>query len=145
MYCSIFNISILVPYAWDETTLTEKLCVQLKNGSESRQFDLGAFGSQGKVYYESYFYIVATETNDQSENQKSLVLDVPQGKAVILTRKVSLWTNGLDNGYNRSNGNEDNPFLMINNHYLESWKKDSTLANDIRGKFSTCCLFLSFN
>ena len=87
-----------MPYAWDEATLPEKLYVQIKGGSEARQFDLNTFGHQGKVYYESFFYIVAVQstTIDQSDLPESqreaeLVLDVPQGTAVILTKKVILY------------------------------------------------------
>ena len=87
-----------MPYAWDEATLPERLYVQIKGGSEARQFDLNTFGHQGKVYYESFFYIVAmqstaTDQSDLPESQRGveLVLDVPQGTAVILTRKVILY------------------------------------------------------
>lgn len=86
---------ILVPYAWDEVTLPERLCLHIKDVSEPRPFELSSFGPQGKLYYESYFYIVAMDTKtDQSHLPEShrlegeLVLDVPQGRAVILTRKV---------------------------------------------------------
>ena len=77
---------IEVPYSWDDITLPEKLCIHISGISEPRQFDLNNFGPQGKVYYESYFYIVAMETGTQINEE--LVLDVPQGKAVILTKKV---------------------------------------------------------
>ena len=45
------------------------------------------------MYYESYFYIVATGTATRRSEmgvviEEELVLDVPQGKAVILTKKV---------------------------------------------------------
>lgn len=65
----------------------------MKTSSEPRYFDLETVGSKGKVYYESYFYIVATGTaTRRSEKgvviEEELVLDVPQGKAVILTKKV---------------------------------------------------------
>lgn len=82
----------LVPYSWDDVTLPEKLCVHVKTGSESRCFDMETVGSKGKVYYESYFYIVAMETRQSLSGAGSLteplVLDVPQGKAVLLNRKV---------------------------------------------------------
>lgn len=84
-----------VPYSWDEVTFPERLCIHIKGVSEPRQFNLSTFGPQGKVYYESYFYIVAVGTKtDQSHLPESqqingeLVLDVPQGRAVLLTRKV---------------------------------------------------------
>lgn len=50
-----------VPYSWDEHMLPECLCVEVKGGEELR-FDLETFGPKGKVYYESYFYIVACAT-----------------------------------------------------------------------------------
>uniref|UniRef100_A0A1X7TNH4 Vacuolar protein sorting-associated protein 13 VPS13 adaptor binding domain-containing protein n=1 Tax=Amphimedon queenslandica TaxID=400682 RepID=A0A1X7TNH4_AMPQE len=91
---TVLNPGQSVPYAWDEVTLPEKLCLHIKDVSEPRPFDLSSFGPQGKVYYESYFYIVAMDTKtDQSHLPEShrlegeLVLDVPQGRAVLLTRK----------------------------------------------------------
>ena len=51
-----------VPYAWDEPTFHKKLCVQVKGSREVKEFDLNFFGPQGKLYYESYFYIAALET-----------------------------------------------------------------------------------
>ena len=51
-----------MPYAWDEPTLPERLCLQAKGSREVKEFDLGKFGPQGKLYYESYFYITATAT-----------------------------------------------------------------------------------
>lgn len=100
MYVFVHCIYVhVVPYSWDEVTLPEVLCLHVKEVSEPRPFDLSNFGPQGKVYYENYFYIVAMETKtDQShlpESQRlegELVLDVPQGRAVILTRKVSGWS-----------------------------------------------------
>ena len=67
-----------------------------------KEFDLNSFSDQGKVYYESYFYIVATTTTTSSggtKEQEEFVLDVPQGTAVILTKKVTdthtLYTNTI--------------------------------------------------
>ena len=72
--------------------MAEKLCVHVKTGIEPRCFDFESVGSKGKVYYESYFYIVAMGTREtfgiESISEEDLVLDVPQGKAVILTKKV---------------------------------------------------------
>lgn len=50
-----------VPYSWDEHTLPESLCVSVKGGSELKM-GLEKFGPKGKVYYESYFYILAYST-----------------------------------------------------------------------------------
>ena len=94
-FCSFYNVCVhihVVPYAWDDTTLKEKLCLRVKAGSEPRCFDLESFGTKGKVYYESYFYIVAMGTRKELPvgvvDRDEFVLDVPQGKAVILSRKV---------------------------------------------------------
>ncbi len=71
--------------------MAEKLCVHVKTGLEPRCFDFESVGSKGKVYYESYFYIVAMGTKRmESGTEEDLVLDVPQGKAVIITNKVIL-------------------------------------------------------
>ena len=83
----------VVPYAWDEPTCPEKLSLVVKGGRESRQFDLRSFGPQGKLYYESYFCLVIKkeEQVDLTRRQSGVVefaLDVPQGRAVILTKKV---------------------------------------------------------
>lgn len=50
-----------VPYSWDEHTLPEVLCVGVRGG-EVLKVGLERFGPKGKVYYESYFYIVAYST-----------------------------------------------------------------------------------
>jgi vacuolar protein sorting-associated protein 13D len=50
-----------VPYSWDEHTLPEQLCVSVKGGKELK-VDLEEFGPKGKVFYESYFYIMAYST-----------------------------------------------------------------------------------
>lgn len=65
------------------------LCVSVK-GSEVKEYDLNTFCEQDKLHYESYFYIVAMPTNTEVGTPKGeeFVLDVPQGRAVILTRKV---------------------------------------------------------
>lgn len=90
---TLFSLTIppLVPYAWDEPTSPELLCLQVKGVSEEKQFDLNLFTDQGKVYYESYFHIVAAPTSERGclKGREEYVLDVPQGKAVILTNKVS--------------------------------------------------------
>lgn len=102
-------LSSAVPYAWDEPTLPERLCVLVKGGNEPRQFDLDSFGPQGKVYYESYFCMVIKEEGENDSPQRQLAkvefaLDVPQGKAVILTKKVcpckALPMDSLDTGLN---------------------------------------------
>ena len=51
-----------VPYAWDEATYPQKLCLQVKGSQETHEFDLDKFGLQAKLYYESYFYIAADST-----------------------------------------------------------------------------------
>ena len=51
-----------IPYAWDEPTLPKKLCVHVKGSRESQELDFKMFGSRGKLYYESYFYIMAADT-----------------------------------------------------------------------------------
>lgn len=51
-----------IPYAWDEQTLPKKLCVHVKGSRESQELDFETFGSRGKLYYESYFYITAADT-----------------------------------------------------------------------------------
>lgn len=56
-----------VPYAWDEHTLPECMCVGVKGGGVLR-VELERFGSKGKVYYESYFYIVAYATFSPPED-----------------------------------------------------------------------------
>ena len=85
------RIITAVPYAWDEPTHPEVLCLQVKGVSEVKEFDLNSFSDQGKVYYESYFHIVAASRSGGESGSRRLdefVLDVPQGRAVILTRKV---------------------------------------------------------
>ena len=92
MYKYPYNLfcSSTVPYAWDEPTQPELLCLQVKGVSEVKEFDLNSFSDQGKVYYESYFHIVATTSSSNgTKEQEQFVLDVPQGRAVILTRKVT--------------------------------------------------------
>ena len=51
-----------IPYAWDEQTLPKKLCVNVKRSRDSQELDFETFGSRGKLYYESYFYITAADT-----------------------------------------------------------------------------------
>ncbi len=55
-----------VPYSWDEHTHPEYLNVSVKGGGELK-VDLGSFGTKGKVYYESYFYIAAYFTFPEQE------------------------------------------------------------------------------
>ena len=50
-----------VPYSWDEHTLPERLCMGVK-GARQVNVDLESFGPKEKIYYESYFYIVAYAT-----------------------------------------------------------------------------------
>ena len=50
-----------VPYAWDEQTLPESMCVEVKGGANLK-VKLEQFGAKGKVIYESYFYIGAYAT-----------------------------------------------------------------------------------
>lgn len=56
-----------VPYSWDEHTLQERLCVTVKGGDEVK-VELEKFGPKGKVFYESYFYIVAYSTFPAEEH-----------------------------------------------------------------------------
>ena len=91
---SLLNPGQSVPYSWDETTLPERLCLQVQGNQEVKEFDLESFGERGKLYYERYFYIAASATfpglspGDESLPSSQLVLDVPQGTAVIFQRKV---------------------------------------------------------
>ncbi len=55
-----------IPYAWDEQTLPEVMCVEVKGGSNLK-LKLDKFGDKGKVIYESYFYIVAYATFSSPE------------------------------------------------------------------------------
>lgn len=57
-----------VPYSWDEHTLPERLTVAVK-GCAGISVDLDGFGPKGKVFYESYFYIVAYATFPAQEHQ----------------------------------------------------------------------------
>ena len=88
----------VVPYAWDEPTFPEKLSLLVKGAREARQFDLRSFGPQGKLYYESYFCLVIKRDEERTglpQRQSEMVefaLDVPQGKAIILTKKVCVHT-----------------------------------------------------
>ena len=81
-----------VPYSWDEPMLGEVLCLQVKGVDEIKEFDFNTFGPRGKLYYESYFYVCAVGTGDgdgrRGAGHSQLVLDVPQGTAVIFQRKV---------------------------------------------------------
>lgn len=52
----------LVPYAWDEVTCPEKICLQPASTTKSKEFDFESFGPRGKLYYDSYFYIAAVAT-----------------------------------------------------------------------------------
>ena len=61
-----------VPYAWDEQTLPESMCVEVKSGG-SVQLKLEQFGDKGKILYESYFYIVAFATFPSPEEAKKCV------------------------------------------------------------------------
>ena len=56
-----------VPYSWDEYTLPECLRVAVKGGGDLK-VNLEKFGPKGKVYYESYFYIVAYSTFSTHES-----------------------------------------------------------------------------
>ena len=51
-----------MPYAWDEPTALEKLCIQPASTAKSKEFDFDSFGPRGKLYYDSYFYIAAVAT-----------------------------------------------------------------------------------
>ena len=64
-----------------------------------KEFDLETFEERGKLYYERYFYIAASATfpgrrcgllpGTQEGPPSELVLDVPQGTAVIFQKRVS--------------------------------------------------------
>ena len=58
-----------VPYAWDEHTLPECMCVGVRGGAVLR-VELERFGPKGKVYYESFFYIVAYTTFSRLEGKE---------------------------------------------------------------------------
>ena len=83
--------------------LPEVMCLQVKGVDELKEFDFNTFGTRGKLYYESYFYVSAVSTFPEGVNEtvspglpyqrrsgesKELVLDVPQGTAVIFKKKV---------------------------------------------------------
>ena len=72
---------------------------QVQGSHEVKEFDMESFGERGKLYYESYFYIAALATfpdggsglavsHTHQSPGNELVLDVPQGTAVIFQRKV---------------------------------------------------------
>ena len=72
---------------------------QVQGSHEEREFDLERLGERGMLYYERYFYIAASATflrgsswpddrDEEEEEATRLVLDVPQGTAVILMKKV---------------------------------------------------------
>ena len=69
---------------------------QVQGSHEEREFDLERLGERGMLYYERYFYIAASATflrgswPDEEEMMRDLVLDVPQGTAVILKKKVKM-------------------------------------------------------
>lgn len=77
-----------IPYAWDEPMLPEVLCVQVKGVNEIKEFEFNTFGTRGKLYYESYFYVCAGGGGVRGGESPQLVLDVPQGTAVIFQQKV---------------------------------------------------------
>lgn len=70
----------------------------MQGSREEREFDLERLGERGMLYYERYFYIAASATFSdkgqslmaakEGDTARELVLDVPQGTAVILQRKV---------------------------------------------------------
>ncbi len=60
--------------------------MQVKGVNEIKEFDFNTFGSRGKLYYESYFYVCAV--GGVMGDSPQLVLDVPQGTAVIFQKKV---------------------------------------------------------
>ena len=72
----------------------------MQGSHEVKEFDMESFGERGKLYYERYFYIAASATfpgrgrdllpSNQTMSASELVLDVPQGTAVIFQRKVHI-------------------------------------------------------
>ena len=107
---STLNPGQSVPYAWDEPMLPETMCLQIKGVDDFKEFDFNTFGTRGKLYYESYFYVSAIGTFSEERGgpvvqsrlspsfstthqrkstvHQELVLDVPQGTAVIFQRKA---------------------------------------------------------
>lgn len=92
---STLNPGQSIPYSWDEPMLKEVICLQVKGVDEIKEFDFNTFGTRGKLYYESYFYVCAVGTcspidrgGTQEARSSELVLDVPQGTAVIFQKKV---------------------------------------------------------
>ncbi|XP_028393538.1 vacuolar protein sorting-associated protein 13D-like [Dendronephthya gigantea] len=93
-----------VPYAWDEPTLPRELTCGIVNDGSFIHFNLDKLGEKDKLYYYNAIYIAFTHTLTRSEGvvsrsfsmkpvdpsniySEELVLDVPQGTAVILSKK----------------------------------------------------------
>ncbi|CAB3983690.1 Hypothetical predicted protein, partial [Paramuricea clavata] len=93
-----------VPYAWDEPTLPRQLTCGIVNDGSFIHFSMDKLGEKEKLYYYNAIYIAFTHTFTKSDGtvsgsfqmksvnvsnaySKELVLDVPQGTAVILSKK----------------------------------------------------------
>lgn len=88
-----------VPYAWDEPTFSPHITC-CAPGDCSASYNMDSFGEGSKLYYENFIYVAFTGTflradgmNDSMLFSSSdlagqeLVLDVPFGTRVILSRK----------------------------------------------------------
>jgi vacuolar protein sorting-associated protein 13D len=91
-----------VPYAWDEPTLSKSLVLTLTDGSQQRVYNIDQMGEKEPLTYENYIYIAAEYSVPLSGQSRvsgamqrhltqsagsELVLDVPQGSAVLFKRK----------------------------------------------------------
>ncbi|EDO41450.1 predicted protein [Nematostella vectensis] len=99
-----------VPYSWDEPTLPPELSLGVVDGSSYARYFMNILGSGERLYYYNPIYIVFTHTFTSTDgnvcgsfharsaapdhgpplDRRELVLDVPQGTAVILRRKEPL-------------------------------------------------------
>jgi len=96
-----------VPYSWDEPTLLPELSVGVTGSGSYTQYNMQDLGGGERLYYYNPIYVVFTHTfssvdghicgsfhlrpataaNETSLDLRELVLDVPQGSAVLLRRK----------------------------------------------------------
>lgn len=95
----VYHISYLsLPLSLSPLCHPHTPSLQVQGTQEEKEFDLESFGERGRLYYERYFYIAASATfpgrgcgpllGNQGGPASELVLDVPQGTAVIFWRKV---------------------------------------------------------
>ncbi|XP_022802556.1 vacuolar protein sorting-associated protein 13D-like isoform X2 [Stylophora pistillata] len=96
-----------VPYSWDEPTLLPELSVGVMGGGSFTRYQMDDLGGGDRLYYYNPIYVVFTHTfasvdghicgsvhlkpelaeDESCLDMRELVLDVPQGSAVLLRRK----------------------------------------------------------